>query len=1049
MFLEVGPRAVLAGMVRSSLSPRSTATVTATARRDEPEEHAVLRAAAEAFTAGVDVDWTAVRPHQAGRAGGAVEPPTYAFDRRRFWLTDRDATAGERPSLLERAVPVAHDGGQLLTGRLSRRSTPWLADHTIGDDVLVPGTAFVELALHAAATCGATVVAELALHAPLLLPASGAVEIQVAVGGEDGDGRRELTVHARPADDPTAPWTRHAAGRLEPDRAALAAGPGDWAVSWPPQGAERINLDGVYERLAEAGYVYGPAFQGLVAAWRSGDDHYAEVRLPGSSRETAGGFFAHPALLDSVLHVLVLDAIDDPAGGGRPIPFAFTDVSVERPGAERLRVRLSRADDGGVRLDLRDEDGERIGVVRSVTLRQSTSVIPTDAGALYEVAWMPVEFAETAEEVRGARPRWAVLGQEPSVSTTAAALAAAGIEASVLRDLEEIATRLEKADVAIVCATPDDDASADAPRAARRALHAALDLVRGRATDERLAATRLVFLADPFSAAGAPVWGLVRSAQAEHPGAFTLADLRDDSPAAWRRLAEAVANGEPQFTVDGERTRVPRLVRRPPTDAPPSSPGGPQPHTPGNRPLGSGNHSFGTGTVLITGGTGGLGGWLAEHLVDRHETRDLLLVSRRGPDAQGAADLKARLEARGATVRVATCDVAERAELAALLETVPRLTAVVHTAGVLADCVVDGLGPDRMETVLRPKADGAWLLHELTRDRALKAFVLFSSVAGVLGHGGQANYAAANGFLDALAAHRRALGLPATSIAWGLWSSAAGMAAGLTRADEARLSRTGALPLEREQGLALFDASLDAASGMSAAVRTAFDGGPVVAARWDLAGLRATARSGGVVPAVLHGLARVPRRTTATATDRPADRRTEHAAGQGAGGLAERLSALDAAAARRTVLDLVRTQAATVLGHGSPDAIDADRPFTELGLDSLASVELRGNLGRETGLTLPATLIFDHPTVEAVTDHLLRELAPRTRSAADALADALDQVTALLGRLDDDPGQRDRAGAALQAALRRVRPDHEAPALTEGFGAASDEELFQFIDNQI
>ncbi|MBY8885297.1 SDR family NAD(P)-dependent oxidoreductase [Streptomyces sp. PTM05] len=1047
VFVEVGPRAVLSGMVRASLSPQSTATVTATARRDEPEEHAVLRAAAEAFTVGVDVDWEAVRSHRTGAADRVVpaELPTYAFDRRRFWLTDRDTTTGDRPSLLERAVPVAHDGGHLLTGRLSRRSIPWLADHTIGDDVLVPGTAFVELALHAAATCGATMVGELALHAPLLLPASGAVEVQVAVGGEDEDGRRELTVHARPADDPTGPWTRHATGRLESDRSAAPAGPEDWAVSWPPEGARRIDLDGVYERLAEAGYVYGPAFQGLVGAWRSGDDHYAEVRLPDASRETAGEFLAHPALLDSVLHVLVLDALDDPAGGGRPIPFAFTEVSVERPGADRLRVRLSRADDGGVRLDLCDGGGERIGAVGSVTLRQSEGVrapAETDTGALYDVAWMPVDFTEAAA-ARGARPRWAVLGQQPFASATADALVGAGIDASVHRDLEELAAQPEPVDVAIVCGAPDDGTPVDAPQAARRALHTALDLVRGRATDERLAATRLVFLADPFSAAGAPVWGLVRSAQAEHPGAFTLAALRDAAPDAWRRLIAAVTDGEPQFAVDGELTRVPRLVRRPPADIPTSDPGD-QPRTSDDRPLA-------TGTVLITGGTGGLGGWLAEHLVDRHDARDLLLVSRSGPEAPGAADLKARLESRGATVRVAACDVAERGDLARLLETVPRLAAVVHTAGVLADCVVDGLGPDRLETVLRPKADGAWLLHELTRDRPLKAFVLFSSVAGVLGHGGQANYAAANGFLDALAAHRGALGLPATSIAWGLWSSAAGMAAGLTRADEARLSRTGALPLERAQGLALFDTAFDGSSAVSAQQHSPFEAGPVVAARWDLAGLRAKARAGAVLPAVLHGLARVPRRTADTATDRSAASRPNgrQTAGPRDGGLAERLSSLDEVAARRTVLDLVRTQAATVLGHGSLDAIDADRPFTELGLDSLASVELRGNLSRETGLTLPATLIFDHPTVDAVTDHLLRDLAPRTRSAADALADALDQVTALLDRLDDDPGQRDRAGAALQAALRRVRPEPEEPALTEGFGAASDEELFQFIDNQI
>jgi mycoketide-CoA synthase len=365
------------------------------------------------------------------------------------------------------------------------------------------------------------------------------------------------------------------------------------------------------------------------------------------------------------------------------------------------------------------------------------------------------------------------------------------------------------------------------------------------------------------------------------------------------------------------------------------------------------------GTVLVTGGTGGLGALLARHLVVERGARQLLLVSRGGGDADGAGKLQTELEGLGAQVSIVACDVADRAQLEGVMASVPEehpLTGVFHLAGVLDDGVISSLDGERLARVMAPKVDAAIGLHELTERLDLAEFVCFSSVAGVLGGAGQGGYAAANAFLDALAAYRRARGLPGLSLAWGMWERATAMTGSLSTVDRSRIGRLGVVPFSDDAGLDLFD------------VACGVGGDVLVPVRLDFGVLRAQARAG-ALPAVLGGLVSgVDDRSSASAS--PA--------------LATRLAAVAEPEWLGVVSELVAEHVAVVLGHASGEVVDSERGFKELGFDSLGAVELRNRLSRATGLSLPSTMIFDYPTPSAVAQYLLRRSAPDGAAAAPA-----------------------------------------------------------------
>ena len=764
MFLEIGPDAVLSRATKPAVSTTHSG-------------QCLLNAVGALHTAGIEVDWRAVF---RGSGARLTELPTYPFQRNRYWLDPRPPTA--TTELLGPALKAPDSPRITHGGTIGRRGQPWLDDHVIGGETLVPATAFIELALQAGHA-----VDELTIERPLRLDD----EIQLQVVIDSG----KIDIYAL-ADNQ---WIRHAAGRIR----AAAPKPAPYRGEWPPADATEVDI--AYDFLG-----YGPAFRGVTALWRRGDEIFAEIESPPGTSDIV--------LLDAAVHAT---ALAEGPGAAR-VPFLWSGIDRYVANARHARVHAVPTGPDTVRVELHDKTGEPIAVIASMLTRP----LPAAQTMLY-------------------RPQWLEIPRAPSVEHTKIVEIAGG-------DLRSLTGRA---------------------------------LNELQQTDEKLVlVTRNATGPDPDLAAAA-VWGLGLSAAAEHPERITLVDLDQTFPLD-RVLPLIGGSREPQLAI---RDGVPHALRV--TRAVPST----------KRPIDP------AGTVLITGGTGGIGSLIARHLVAEHDVRHLVLVSRN----PNAIDLDAKIVAG---------DVSDRAFVDQLVKNCdPPLTAVIHAAAVLDDGILAAQSPSRMDRVLRPKADGAWNLHEATKDLPLSAFVLFSSVAGVFGKAGQGNYAAANRYLDALAGHRHAHGLPAVSMAWGLWD--VGLGDQISDTARRRIAAAGIAGLTPEQGLALFDAALGSDEPVLVPVR--FGG------------------TASEIPAV--------------AGMRPVTKRRWPAR-----------PSLD------ELTTLLRDELAAVLGY--PDAVPADKPFPDLGFDSLTVVEVRTRLAALTGLDLPATLLFDRPTVVDLAAHLHDEI---------------------------------------------------------------------------
>ncbi|MBQ0927090.1 type I polyketide synthase [Saccharopolyspora endophytica] len=923
-FVECSPHTVLTEDVEHTAeSAGRDAVVVGSLLRDAGDQRQLLTSLGEAFTRGVAVDWSTAFADLGART---VDLPTYAFQRQSYWL-DADAgtldvsAAGLTPArhpLLGAAVHTADGGSLLLTGRIDAQNHAWLYDHTVGDVALLPATALLELAVQGGDRYGAPHVDELVLHTPLVLPADGgATDLQITVAASEGPGRATATLHARPATEDAA-WTLHATATLGPAPATPPAS--DWATSWPPPGATPVDTGALYADLADTGYTYGPAFRGLGRMWTDTDGTvYAEAELALPEHEGAG-YAIHPALLDSALHAVLGDELR--------LPYAFGDVALHTTGTRSLRARIARTGQDDVTLDLADANGRPVAAIGALTTRPADATRlggPTGAArSLFAVEWDELSMSDSPPT-----GRWALLSGDGSPLDLGLPSGTA-----TYRDVGELRVALDAGAVpdVLVWLVPRTDG--DPVTAAHAHATTALDTAHALLLDDRLTAARLLVVTEGATGpeavtdiAAATVWGLLRTAQTETPGRFVLVDT-DRHRESLRLLPSTTAGGEPQLALRAGRAHAPRLTRATAAEA--------------ATPFGS------DGAVLLTGASGRICGLLARRLVHEHGVRRLLCLSRRGADA--TRELTEELTEAGCAVTNLACDPADRDALAAALTTagVP-VTAVVHAAGTLADGAVTSLTADQLATVLRPKVDAAWNLHELTREEPLTAFVLLSSVSGVLGTSGQANYAAGNAFLDALAAHRAHLGLPGQALAWGVWEQddqGGGMASGLDDTDRARLARLGVVPLPEDEALALFDSAVA-------------DPRPqLVPAKLDVRSVRERAARDGVPP-LLRRIVPLP-------------------VTEGSSSFPDRVEALPPGERHGLALDLVLTQAAAVLRFDSPERIHATRPFQDIGFDSLGSVELRNRLNTETGERLPAGLLFDHPTPTALATYLVDRLTEAT-----------------------------------------------------------------------
>jgi pimaricinolide synthase PimS1 len=943
-FLELGPDPVLCAMAGECLEEEQGLALAPCLREGREGPGDLVSAITAAHLAGVAAEWEAFF---AGSGAKAVPLPTYPFQRQRYWLAP--ASAGPGPAALGQgalehpflaaSIEDPEGEGIAFAGRVSVAEHPWLADHAVLGSVLLPGTAFLELALFAGERAGAPVVEELTLQAPLVL-ADGAVSLRATVSAPDAQGNRELTVHSRPEGEEGA-WARHATGVLAPGAPLAPEGPSQW----PPPGAEAVDPAAVHARLADAGFEYGPAFSGLGAAWKDEDALYAEVSLPEGLAGASQGFLLHPALLDAAGHTSLGLALLDDGEGELRLPFSWRGVQLHTAGASTLRMR-AQLDRDRFSLSAVDEAGTIVISVESVVARPVDRVrLQAAAGSrsLYRLDWQSLRAPGSAEE----GPKAILEDFRPPADGDRAAVAQ-DLGARALARMQGFLEEAKEQDARLVLVTEGALAASedDSP--------------------------------DPAAAALA---GLVRSAASEHPGRFLLVDS-DGSEASEDALDDAlgVDPREAQLALREGELLAPRLA------AATGEEGSARPLDPER-------------TVLITGATGGIGALVAQHLVEAHGARHLLLVSRSGEDAPGALELRAQLQEAGAEVEIAACDVSDRDQLQDLLDGVPAehpLGAVIHCAAVFDDGLLDSLDHERLQRVFAPKAEAAWHLHELTAGLELSHFVLFSSIAGLLGGAAQATYAAANAFLDALAVNRHAAGLSASSMAWGLWAVENQAGAGLDEDKVKRVMRQAAerlalLPLSAERGLALFDAALAAPEAL------------IVPAQLDLALLRTRARSGSL-PTLLSGLVRVPAR----------------AGGEG-GSLARRLAAAPEGEREALALELVRGHVAAVLGHDSPTEVASEKAFKDLGFDSLAAVELRNRLGADSGLILASSLAFDYPSPAAVARYLAQELGAGS------------------GQQDPD-GEHEIRRALAQIPIERLRGSGLLASLLELAGAEDGDE---------
>ncbi|MDI3284213.1 type I polyketide synthase [Polyangium sp. 15x6] len=975
-FVEMSPVPTLTLTLHAAVEESGRpGAVVGSLRKGEGGTRRMLLSWGELHARGLPLKYDRVLPK-----GRRVPLPTYSFQQERYWIepTKKRAAAGwirsEHP-LLGAGRLAADSGAWLFDTTLSRHDPAWCRDHVVLDRTLLPAVALFELmeaAIEAIGGAGHPSLTEGLVHTPLVLPDRGEVRLQVSVVPSGIGGARRVLVHSTPVgrEAEQLSWVLHAEAAFEPPGKEKAAPPALWKL--PPEGAVQEPLAGYYEALRRHGLEYGPGFQTLRASFTEdrGDDgvvRWVNVSLDTSWHAEAKSHIIHPALLDGVLHALGLwqGEVQD----GLYLPFWIEGMEIWQKGHTALWARVTRVkeNDEVHRADvtLYDERGIFAGELRGLRLKRADEASLRRASGAerhdYTVTWQ-----ELPRRAGGSLGRFAWISDGGALAT------------DVKRALERRGVRVEEASLdalagfdGILRVWPSSPSEGDGLFERTMALSTeALTELQALVSNERRPA-RLVWVTrgaiatesreDVPALGQSPLWGLARSARNEHPElGLRIVDI-DPSGVDGDALVEVLfREDEPDVALRRGRVLVPRLVRAESNSSAPGS-----------------ELSF-EGSFLVTGGLGGLGRLTARWLAEKGASH-LVLVSRRGVETEAAREVKAELEALGATVTVAACDVADEDAARRLLDAMPAalpLRGIFHCAGVLDDGVLRTVTPERLARVMAPKIAGAWNLYRLAQGLDLRCFVMFSSVAGTLGGPGQSNYAAANVFLDALAHHGRARGFPATSLAFGYWGAKTGMTSHLDRADVERMANLGMGALSMDQGIRLLETAL--ARGDVFSVPMALD--PVR--------LRMTLeRSQEPVPAILRSLVR-PRASHSVQTSSL---------------LREKLEKLPMAERRAAIVEMVREEVADRLGLGSPGDIPLQRPFLELGLNSLMAVEIRQRLGARIGIPLPATLLFDAPTVDKL---------------ATVLVDRIDAARGAAQSSDDGRAGRDvSTGVDLETSL--------------------------------
>jgi polyketide synthase 12 len=696
--------------------------------------------------------------------------------------------------MLESAVTLADTGGAAVTGSLSLEADPWLGDHAVLGTVLLPGTGLVELALQAAARVGCEHLAELVLETPLVLPEHGRVSLQVSIGPADESGNRSIAIYSRPpqaADD--LAWTRHGTGVVAAAQTAAST-----LAEWPPGDAAAVDLSDAYQRLLVRGYEYGPVFRGLRKAWRRGSEVLAEVSLPPEAAADAASYGIHPALLDAALHPFVLDLHDDTAPGAHAdadtaaatrLPFAWRGVQVHSAGTQTVRVRLRPAGQDAMSVDVWDTSGTPVASVASLAVRPvSTQQLHSAAGAAtgadawrYQVVWEPWESPDAAPlpgtwlAVTPQEPGAAAAAREylPALEESGARLVRLDVPSAISR--EALAARLAELAVSpgqfagVVSFLGLDESGLPGAPGLTAGIAGSLTLIQALGDASVRAPlwcfTRGAVVADDddprISPGQAMLWGLGMAAALEHPdrwgGLIDLPEALDDKSGGYLAAVLAAQGPEDQVALRPGGVFRRRLA--------PANTGAPA------------RKQVPPGAVLITGGTGGLGTQVARWAA-RRGAPAVVLLSRRGPAADGTGALQAELAPLGTRVLALAADIGDRDSLAEALRRLRAegitITAVVHAAGITADAPLHELRITDLARVAAVKAEGARLLAELledgTEETPLDEFIVFSSIAGIWGSGGQAAYSAANAYLDAFICQRRGRGRNGTALAWGPWA---------------------------------------------------------------------------------------------------------------------------------------------------------------------------------------------------------------------------------------------------------------------------------------